>query len=158
MPQRHSSFLRQCRRTVTLRTLYQYVTSRTHPVTIPLRNRLVYARREAPSAPPLGELLSEREAEGVSLVEWYPFRFCTMPCRGRLAVDPKLPQLSRPLRGCSFRNCLSWLPPGGSWIFCQSALRNRLAKKTDEGRRTVGQEMQLGEWNMFRFSPFNGEI
>ena len=45
----------------------------------------------------------------------------------------------------------SWLPPGGS---CQTALRNRL---TDEGRRTVGQEMQLDEWQMFRFSPFNGE-
>ena len=28
-----------------------------------------------------------------------------------------------------------WLPPGGSWIFWQSALRNRLAKKTDEGWR-----------------------
>ena len=27
-------------------------------------------RREAPSAPPLGELLSEREAEGVRLGEW----------------------------------------------------------------------------------------
>ena len=27
-------------------------------------------RREAPSAPPLGELLSEREAEGVRLDEW----------------------------------------------------------------------------------------
>ena len=26
--------------------------------------------REAPSAPPLGELLSEREAEGVRLDEW----------------------------------------------------------------------------------------
>ena len=26
--------------------------------------------REAPSAPPLGELLSEREAEGVQLDEW----------------------------------------------------------------------------------------
>ena len=32
-----------------------------------------------------------------------------------------------------------WLPPGG---ICQTALRNRL---TDEGRRTVGQEMQLDE-------------
>ena len=31
----------------------------------------------------------------------------------------------------------SWLPPGGSWIFWQSALRNRLAKKTDEGRRKL---------------------
>ena len=29
-----------------------------------------YIRREAPSAPPLGELLSEREAEGVRLDEW----------------------------------------------------------------------------------------
>ena len=26
----------------------------------------------------------------------------------------------------------SWLPPGGSWIFYQAALRNRLIKKTDE--------------------------
>ena len=31
---------------------------------------MTYARREAPSAPPLGELLSEREAEGVRLGEW----------------------------------------------------------------------------------------
>ena len=32
----------------------------------------VYAHwREAPSAPPLGELLSVSEAEGVSSVEWY---------------------------------------------------------------------------------------
>ena len=30
-------------------------------------------RREAPSAPPLGELLSEREAEGVRLDEWNQF-------------------------------------------------------------------------------------
>ena len=29
--------------------------------------------REAPSAPPLGELLSEREAEGVRLDEWNQF-------------------------------------------------------------------------------------
>ena len=32
-----------------------------------------YIRREAPSAPPLGELLSEREAEGVRLDEWNQF-------------------------------------------------------------------------------------
>ena len=44
-----------------------------------------------------------------------------------------------------------WLPPGGS---CQTALRNRL---TDEGRRTVGQEMQLDEWHIFRITPFNGK-
>ena len=31
---------------------------------------MTHARREAPSAPPLGELLSEREAEGVRLGEW----------------------------------------------------------------------------------------
>ncbi len=45
-----------------------------------------------------------------------------------------------------------WLPPGGS---CQTALRNRL---TDEGRRTVGQEMQLDERYMFQIVPFNREI
>ena len=33
------------------------------------------ARREAPSAPPLGELLSEREAEGVRLVIQNVFPF-----------------------------------------------------------------------------------
>ena len=30
-----------------------------------------------------------------------------------------------------------WLPPRGSWIFWQSALRNRLPKKTDEGQRKL---------------------
>ena len=51
-----------------------------------------------------------------------------------------------------FYETAPWLPPGGS---CQTALRNRL---TDEGRRTVGQEMQLDEWHIFRITPFNGEI
>ena len=31
-------------------------------------------------------------------------------------------------------------------------------KVTDEGRRTVGQEMQLDEWYIFQFIPFNLEI
>ena len=30
------------------------------------------------------------------------FRFCATPCRGRLVVDPKLPQMSCPLNGTSF--------------------------------------------------------
>ena len=42
-------------------------------------------------------------------------------------------------RAYRLKVCTTWLPPGGS---CQTALRNRL---TDEGRRTVGQEMQLDE-------------
>ena len=50
--------------------MYGYVGSLTRPVTILLRNRKYVGKwrnpwREAPSAPPLGELLSEREAEGV---------------------------------------------------------------------------------------------
>ena len=60
--------------------------------------------------------------------------------------------------GCSrayrLKVCTTWLPPGGSWIFYQTALRNRLIKKTDEGRRTVGQEMQLDERCMFQIVPF----
>ena len=32
------------------------------------------------------------------------------------------------------------------------------ARLTDEGRRTVGQEMQLDGWHIFWFLPFNGEI
>ena len=55
---------------MTLRTLYEYVGSRTSPVTMPLRNRFTSIRCEAPSAPPLGELLRVSEAEGVRLVEW----------------------------------------------------------------------------------------
>ena len=51
---------------MTLRTLYQYGTALTRPVTYCTPNRFAHAPwREAPSAPPLGELLSEREAEGV---------------------------------------------------------------------------------------------
>ena len=60
---------------------------------------------------------------------------------------------SRPLQGAyRLKVCTAWLPPGGS---CQTALRNRL---TDEGRRTVGQEMQLDERYMFQIVPFNREI
>ena len=39
-----------------------------------------------------------------------------------------------------------WLPPGGSWIFGQSALRNRLAKKTDEGQRYLKVSDFPVEW------------
>ena len=35
--------------------------------------------REAPPAPPLGELLSEREAEGVRLDEWVRYKIRTTP-------------------------------------------------------------------------------
>ena len=55
-------------------------------------------------------------------------------------------------RAYRLKVCTTWLPPGGS---CQTALRNRL---TDEGRRTVGQEMQLDERYMFQIVPFNREI
>ena len=71
---------------------------------------------------------------------------------------PKLTQRSGSLNGNCQKLLSSWLPPGGSWIFYQAALRNRLIKKTDEGRRQVGLQMQLDEWHMFWFSPFNGEI
>ena len=57
-----------------------------------------------------------------------------------------------PTRAYRLKVCTTWLPPGGS---CQTALRNRL---TDEGRRTVGQEMQLDERYMFQIVPFNREI
>ena len=36
--------------------------------------------------------------------------------------------------------------PGGSWIFWQSALRNRLAKKTDEGQRYLKVSDFPVEW------------
>ena len=65
---------------------------------------------------------------------------------------------STPTRAYRLKVCTAWLPPGGSWIFYQAALRNRLIKKTDEGRRTVGQEMQLDERYMFQIVPFNREI
>ena len=40
---------------------------------------MVYTRREAPSAPPLGELLSEREAEGVRNEIWVRYKIRTTP-------------------------------------------------------------------------------
>ena len=40
---------------------------------------MVYTRREAPSAPPLGELLSEREAEGVRYEIWVRYKIRTTP-------------------------------------------------------------------------------
>ena len=43
---------------------------------------------EVPLAPPLGELLSVSEAEGVSCVEWYAPLVSTAPCRGRQLGDP----------------------------------------------------------------------
>ena len=48
-----------------------------------------------------------------------------------------------------------WLPPGGSCHDEISALRNRYFVVTDEGWRQVGQWMQLDEWYLFQFSPFN---
>ena len=38
------------------------------------------------------------------------------------------------------------LPPRGSWIFWQSALRNRLSKKTDEGQRYLKVSDFPVEW------------
>ena len=70
---------------------------------------------------------------------------------------PKLTQQSGSVIGNCQRFLSSWLPPGGSWIFWQAALRNRLAKKPDEGRREVGSQMQLYEWHLFRLFPFNVE-
>ncbi len=55
---------------MTLRTLYQYVGSLTRSVRYHSKTGLGTPRREAPSAPPMGELLSEREAEGVRLDKW----------------------------------------------------------------------------------------
>ena len=43
------------------------------PGDVPLRNR--FSWRKAPLAPPLGELLSECEAEGVQYIEWYSPKF-----------------------------------------------------------------------------------
>ena len=71
-------------------------------------------------------------------------------CGGK-AVDGST-YSSTPTRAYRLKVCTTWLPPGGS---CQTALRNRL---TDEGRRTVGQEMQLDERHMFQIVPFNREI
>ena len=64
----------------------------------------------------------------------------------------RVAKLATPTRAYRLKVCTTWLPPGGS---CQTALRNRL---TDEGRRTVGQEMQLDERYMFQIVPFNREI
>ena len=44
----------------------------------------VFLWREAPLAPPLGELLSEREAEGVRLDKWG----CYEPTHDTLSVSP----------------------------------------------------------------------
>ena len=71
-------------------------------------------------------------------------------CGGRAAAGSICS--STPTRAYRLKVCTTWLPPGGS---CQTALRNRL---TDEGRRTVGQEMQLDERYMFQIVPFNREI
>ena len=68
------------------------------------------------------------------------------------AAQPPSTQLSASMYDIRQNLLSSWLPPGGS---CQTALRNRL---TDEGRRTVGQRMQLDERYMFQIVPFNREI
>ena len=57
---------------------------------------MVYARREAPSAPPLGELLSEREAEGVRYEIWVRYKIRTTP-----------PQSAR--SGCQLQLCIKHL-------------------------------------------------
>ena len=41
--------------------------------------KIIPLRREAPSAPPLGELLSVSEAEGVRLDEWVRCKIRTKP-------------------------------------------------------------------------------
>ena len=51
-------------------------------------------------------------------------------------------------RAYRLKVCTAWLPPGGSWIFYQAALRNRLIKKTDEGRRWL---------KVSDFPPLSGE-
>ena len=45
-----------------------------------------------------------------------------------------------------------WLPPGEAVSHDGTS---EPAGLTDEGRRQVGQEMQLDEWYLFQFSPFN---
>ena len=93
---------------------------------------------EAPLAPSLRELLSEREAEGVFfvccsrlMVSAAPVGEALMPPASGAAAR-RLTEVSGSLNGNCQNLLSSWLPPGGSWIFWQSALRNRLAKKTDE--------------------------
>ena len=72
------------------------------------------------------------------------------PCCHRRSPEHTQPPWVANLATRGFRNnwsrCMElvaatspWLPPGGSWIFYQTALRNRLIKKTDEGRRQVGK-------------------
>ena len=83
-------------------------------------------------------------------------------CRGHLLGDPsgaaaqKLMEVSRSLNGTSFRN----LPLGFPRSLVRSTLgfpRGEAAERSeaDEGRRQVGFGMQLDEWRLFRFSPFN---
>ena len=61
----------------------------------------------------------------------------TVLCRGRLAGDPLADGTERNVEWGQLPAATPWLPPGGSWIFWQAALRNRLAKKTDEGQRQL---------------------
>ena len=58
-------------------------------------------------------------------------------CRGRQLADPLADGTERNVEWGQLTATTPWLPPGGSWIFWQAALRNRLAKKTDEGWRTL---------------------
>ena len=82
-------------------------------------------RHEVPLAPPLGELLSECEAEGVRFAGWY---------KPMISAAPVGEALSLPLR----RSRLGF-PPG------ETAERS----EADEGWRQVGSGMQLTEWHMF---------
>ena len=77
---------------------------------------------------------------------------CNAPGEAKGTSCQRVAKLATPTRAYRLKVCTTWLPPGGS---CQTALRNRL---TDEGRRTVGQEMQLDERCMFQIVPFNREI
>ena len=106
---------------MTLQTQSLYVGSLTRPVTFlrkkpkvgkctaPCRGRqVVDPWREAPSAPPLGELLSECEAEGVRYEIWVRYKIRTTPplrlakCRlRRLLACSACGRLSQPVRAAS---------------------------------------------------------
>ena len=83
---------------------------------------------------------------------------CRTARRGRLAGDPSLPGQ----HGALVVNCLWFLPlgfPRGEAVATkQRHFGTDVFVVTDEGRRTVGQEMQLDERRMFQIVPFNREI
>ena len=113
---------------------------------------------EVPMPPLEGEVPNEREAEGFvrKLSKKTPQSArsgCQLPFQGSQGgFAARVARLATPTRAYRLKVCTTWLPPGGS---CQTALRNRL---TDEGRRTVGQDMQLDERRIFQIVPFNREI